>query len=177
MRFSSYLLFTLLTGFSSHTQCEEINMHTYMSQFDSMIGSGKLKRTAPIEEPTVTDATLTKTDNTVTFAALNFTHVLALKTESKTIVSIASESGHLLICPGGIEKCHNEHLLPTEQEGENKLVMKSSFSKRRYVVERSEETFIYRIQEKNCLLKYPHGCLIYGFGWHDQYTYEFTHSN
>lgn len=59
---------------------------------------------------------------------------------------------------------------------DNIIIMRSSFTKRRYVAEFHEDKFIYRIQDKNCFLEFRHGCLIPGFGWHDQYSYTFKRS-
>ncbi len=145
-----------------------------MPYFDAMVGGGHLKRTDPmVEAPSVEKASLKKKTKTVVFDGVTFSHFLSLETESKAIVAIAYESKRFLLCSGGVENCITGYKKRIKQEGENKLIMYSSFSSRRYMVELYEDVFFYRIQVKNCLIGYPHGCLIHGFSWLDDYIYEF----
>jgi len=82
------------------------------------------------------------------------------------------ESGTYYLCPRGLHACSNEYSGPT-QVSSNTYKMRSSFADRLYVLELYPDRLIYRIQKSNCLIKYPHGCLVNGFGWSDIYSFEF----
>ncbi len=170
--YSGLGLFAFLFIYVSPFQSKAVNM----PYFDAMVGEGHLKRTGPmVEAPSVEKASLKKKTKTVVFDGVTFSHFLSLETESGARVAIAIDAGSFLLCPGGIDKCTSKYATPTKQEGANRLIMHGTFSGRRYVVELYKDVFIYRIQDKNCLLGYPHGCLIHGFSWNDLYTNEFRH--
>jgi hypothetical protein len=44
----------------------------------------------------------------------------------------------------------------------------------RFRVEYYDDKLIFRVQDESCLIPYPHGCLIDGFGWEDWFVFTFT---
>lgn len=150
-------------------------MWNHISNFNAVIGKGKVTKTSPLTQPLINNAYLLSKKN-IKIKNENSCDVISLDLESNAIVAVATCGlGKLFLCPGGIGKCDNKYLGSAKLVNSNKVVMRSSFSRRRYIVEFYKDKLIYRIQDKNCFIKYPHGCLIYGFGWHDQFTYVFTH--
>ena len=160
--------------YSSTSYSEPLNMPNSLLHFNAIIGTGTLEQTLLNKGVSSVSASLSTLEK---FAIDNETvcQALFLKTNKELVVIVAScESGKFYICPNGKESCITEPFDPTLQKGRNKLEMHSQLFNTKYVVEFYADRFIYRIQEKSCFIKYPHGCLIHGFSWKDEYTYEFS---
>jgi len=98
---------------------------------------------------------------------------LWLKTQNESIVAVAlNANGQAFICPGGPGSCQDQAPAPATIDG-NVIQRRSDISNNRYRVEFLDDRVVYRIQEKKCLIPYPHGCLVYGRGWKDSYVYNF----
>lgn len=84
------------------------------------------------------------------------------------------------LCAGYIDDCElpidvdygdGKYTDVAKLEG-NTLTMHFEYIEMRYVLAFTPDKFIYRYQEKDCLISYPHGCLIDTFSWHDIGSYE-----
>lgn len=142
--------------------------------FKSMTGTGKLIEKYPEKdtEKKLNQAHLSLI-NSITIRQEPNCKGLSLSTHNSTLVVVGDcPSGQYFVCPGGSDSCavkgrgktrHNNHIYE----------YKSDFSELNYVVELFPDKMIYRIQESNCLVSYPHGCLVKAPGWKDVEYFEF----
>lgn len=147
-------------------------MTNTIPDFETLAGSARVEQNGP-ENP---EATAT---GSLTFIAdmdiegEGPCRALWLKTQDESVVAVAiSPSGRAFICPGGPENCQGKPLTAAAIEG-NIIQRPSDISDNRYRIEFLDNLVIYRIQEKECLVPYPHGCLIHGKGWDDKHVYKF----
>jgi hypothetical protein len=78
------------------------------------------------------------------------------------------------MCAGNVSECIID--FETEKSGSSlSLVNDSHGDETRFLVEFHPNKITYRIQGEDCLIGYPHGCIIDGFKWLDEkvYTYEY----
>jgi hypothetical protein len=81
------------------------------------------------------------------------------------VTVLTCESGQTIFCPGEIKYCGNDYYTSTKVKN-NVLARRGQGSKNKYTLELLPDGLVYRRLEKNCLIPYPHGCIIPGFGWH-----------
>jgi hypothetical protein len=140
--------------------------------FESIAGMGQVEQLEPDKKAATINARLTYIPDML-IGEKSEVRGLWLQTENESIVALArGDSGQVFICPGGPDHCKGEYIKAAEIKGKV-LKMRSELGESRYMVEFSDNGLVYRIQKKNCLIRYPHGCLIHGFGWHDRYVYAF----
>lgn len=175
--FKGFLFAGFLLIFILGAQCGEINLQNKIEYFDSAVGKGKVFKTDLFEKPSSTVANLVKREG-VTINGEKNCNAVTLVTNAETVVTAGfCVTGKLFICPGkGVDDCNDEYIKSIKQIKPNMIALRSSFSARRYLVEFYENKFIFRIQDRKCLIEYPHGCLIPGFGWKDDYTYTFENT-
>lgn len=144
--------------------------------FFSMIEGGALKQKIPIEGESTLPAIFKKNnDFRLNNEALCESFTLSAGSE-KIMTLLICDFDEVFICPGD-SQCTGGGIEASELISKEKFRRISKVSSNRYQVEFYKDRFIYRIQEKNCLVKYPHGCLLKGIGWYDEYTYEFRGVN
>ncbi len=144
-----------------------------MEYFYTMAGEGELLEIDDSEKESTSDAKVLTIDKVV-IDGENNCQGLSLVSNNHPIVGFAvCESGSHFICPGGLDNCIQEFSKPTEKISENSWEMPSRLANAKYVVTFYSDSLIYEIKKKNCLIPYPHGCLIDGFGWSSKLTYKF----
>ncbi len=163
--FAQFLFVIPINVFSMDTQ-------TAIPNFDTLPGDGLLEQTGPEGSSSVT-ASLTVISD-LTIAGNDGCRGLWLKSGENSIVVIAScPSGQVFICPGGLGSCEKKDEIDPTEVSKNVWKMYVPAGEVTYRVEFYPERFVYRIQKRRCFIPYPHGCLIYGFGWRDEKSYEF----
>ncbi len=142
--------------------------------FKSMTGAGHLTEKSPgknVEKKSV-PARLSLIDNITIRQELNCKGV-SLTAQTRMIVVVGDcPSGQYFVCPGGSDSCTVKGLNQTKRNN-HVYEYKSNFSGLNYVVELYSDRMIYRIQESNCMIPYPHGCLVKAPGWKDVEYIEF----
>ena len=138
-------------------------MSDSLPDFKGLAGNGKLTQTIPIEGTSTLEASLELVSN-LSIDGEKSCNGLTLKTSKESIVTmLACESGKLFMCTGAIEDCVREETSPTQIKN-GVWESRGSIHELKYTVEFLADRLVYRIHEKNCLIPYPHGYLIYGFG-------------
>ncbi len=142
--------------------------------FKSMAGTGNLIKKSPEKDAAkqLGQARLSLIDN-ITIRQEPNCKGLSLTTQTKTIVVVGDcPSGQYFVCPGGPTSCTVKGLDQTKRNN-HIYEYESDFSKLNYMVELYADKMIYRIRESNCMVPYPHDCLIKAPGWKDMEYFEF----
>jgi len=96
--------------------------------------------------------------------------LLSSKEDASILAITHCEPSTYVLCSGGFQYCANgEHTKKTK----NIIQYISDFSGSRYRVEFLSNEIIFKIQEPDCLVPYPHGCIVNGWGWEDLAVYRF----
>ncbi len=140
--------------------------------FKSLAGEGSVTQTLSVEGASTVEATLEAVSK-LNIGNEKLCYGLTLKIKETEIVTVLTcESGQTIFCPGEIKYCGNDYYTPTKVKN-NVLERRGQGSKEKYTLELLPDGLVYRRLERNCLIPYPHGCIIPGFGWHDYKVYEF----
>jgi len=146
--------------------------------FESLVGSGILHQYGPSFEDKKSKALLSFKKN-FTVASRSNCEALVLTSMSEIVLTVAKcdEKSGYEICGEADKECIIEfktkktgntlHLINDGQYVDDDI---------RHIVKFDDDKIIYQIQEESCLIPYPHGCIINGFSWVDQYTYIYTFS-
>ncbi len=165
-------IFMCLMAFSHATLATEPKVSDNFPDYDAMAGEGILTQTLPVEGVSTIEASLVPISN-INIGNEKLCHGLTLKTQTTEIMSILTcDSGKIIFCPNEIKYCGDDFLSPTKKKKQI-LERRSLSNSDKYSVEFLPDGLIYRELEKNCLIPYPHGCIVPGFGWHDYKKYEF----
>jgi len=94
-----------------------------------------------------------------------------------SVIRCAEE--HYFLCSGRIDGCglpidlgYGDVFTNVTKVKDGKLISEPEYKEIRYVLELGSNEIIYRYQEKDCFISYPHGCLINAFSWHDIGSYQ-----
>lgn len=151
------------------------NMLDYNKLFNSLSGRGVVEYVSEGKKTSTLAASMIKLSDVV-IKGEHRCNGLLLKTAGKSMVALAvCDSGRAFICPGGPNRCKGEYFDPTNIN-KNVWKMHGSVGDNIYRVEWFPDHLIYRIQSRNCLIPYPHGCLVKWFGWHDSLVYIYQKS-
>ena len=151
-----------------------MGMTSKMPDFHSMVGTGSVTifdhELPKAEQHKTVNASMTAVTN-VPITGMKNCNGFTLKTDEKSIVTVGMcDSGKVFLCPTGQDNCNNDFFGPTEVGSD---VVHMRVDDNNYQLEISKNQLIYRIQEKPCLIPYPHGCLLNGPGWNDLVVYTF----
>ena len=145
--------------------------------FESLVGSGILHQHGPSIEDKKSKALLSFKKN-FTVASRNNCEALVLTSMSEIVLTVAKcdEKSGYEICGKADNECIIEfktkktgnalHLINDGQYVDDDI---------RHVVKFDDDKIIYQIQEESCLIPYPHGCIINGFSWVDEYTCTYVY--
>ena len=105
--------------------------------------------------------------------------------DEKLLTSVVGCAGdQYFLCAGYIDDCglpvdlgYEEVYTNVTKRKENTLILHPEYKETRYILELTPDKLIYRYQEKDCFISYPHGCLINAFSWHDIGRYEMEKVN
>jgi hypothetical protein len=169
------LLFTIIiaTTGCAHTLLEgELEG---ISDFKSLVGNGMLEVRGTTIETVQAKAWITVNDNEVILDKESCESFM-LNSRDELLVKIAhcGEKQEYIMCAGNVSECIID--FETEKSGSSlSLVNDSHGDETRFLVEFHPNKITYRIQGEDCLIGYPHGCIIDGFKWLDEkvYTYEY----
>lgn len=144
--------------------------------FKSLVGSGTLNISGRIIESESIDASIFLNGN-YTVKGLGRCSAITLTTAINPELSIAlCESGEKYIfCGNKLDNCASD--FKTKKSGATLSLIRDLgfwYDKTRFLVEFKSNKIIYRIQGEDCLIGYPHGCIIDGFNWVDSETYIYT---
>lgn len=103
---------------------------------------------------------------------------IIINSNEENILSVAQcgDRGKYYICANEPNEC--KIFFETKLNGNSLTLVKDwgwGYDEIRRVVEFHSNKVIYRIQGENCLIGYPHGCIINGFGWIDEYIYTYEY--
>jgi len=97
---------------------------------------------------------------------------LLSSTEDASILAVTHcKPDVYVLCSGGFQYCANGKYT---KKSNNIIQYISDFSGSRYRVEFLSNEIIFKIQEPDCLIPYPHGCIVTGWEWEDLAVYRFT---
>jgi len=151
-----------------------MGMTSKFPDFHSMVGTGSVNifdHDLPKADQHKTVNASVTTVNHIAITGMKNCSGITLKTDQESIVTVGScDAGKVFICPAGQENCNNENFTPTKLDDS---VVHMRVDDYNYRIEVKENQLIYRIQEKSCLIPYPHGCLVNGPGWNDLVVYTF----
>lgn len=157
--------------------------HTYSNSslqdipdFESLVGSGVLETIEPGYDTDYDQASLTINER-YHVVGRHDCKALIINTNKETILSVAQCGGRdeFYICANEPDECNI--YFKTKKNGSSLILVKDwgwGHDETRRVVEFHNDKVVYRIQDENCLIGYPHGCIIDGFSWVDSYTYNYT---
>ena len=171
--FKIFLLAVTLSG-CAHTYSN--GNSSDIPDFESLVGSGTLDISGRIIESESIDASIVLNDN-YTVKGLGRCSAITLTTAINPELSIAlCEGGEKYIfCGNKLDNCASD--FKTKKSGATlSLIRDLGFGddETRFLVEFQPNKIIYRIQSEDCLIGYPHGCIIDGFNWIDSETYIYT---
>lgn len=86
---------------------------------------------------------------------------------------IACPSGRYYLCTQEPSACVGEYVGQVRVKNGNHFELRSSSNDTLYRIEIYPDRLLYRIYESDCLIPYPHGCLVDGFGWDEIFSYDF----
>ena len=156
--------------------------HTYSNSnspdipdFESLAGSGILNKTGPSIEDKNIEATLSLNTNYIVLDRENC-KALSLNTLEGPVLNLAvcGEDQKHVICGRSISEC-TEYFETSRSGNTLSLTKDKGGDDVRLFVEFHYDKLIYRVQGETCLIPYPHGCIIDGFGWRDRYTYTYLY--
>lgn len=174
--FKIFLLAVTLSG-CAHTYSNSNSPD--IPDFESLVGSGTLNIFGRIIESESIDASILFNENYLVNERGNCT-AFTLTTPKEPILSIALCEGgsKYIFCGDYLNNCTSS--FKTKKSGNSlSLIRDLGFGddETRFLVEFQPNKIIYRIQSEDCLIGYPHGCIIDGFNWIDSETYIYTFSN
>jgi hypothetical protein len=173
-----FIFITTATIISTLTGCA----HTFsegeledIPAFESLVGSGTLYKTGPSIEDKKIEAILSLNKDYLVSGQKNC-KALSLATSEGPVLNVAvcGEDRKYIICGRSIAECtiyfetsksHNTLSLTKDKGGDDV----------KFLIEFHDDKMVYRIQGETCLIPYPHGCIIDGFGWRDRYTYTYVY--
>ena len=85
---------------------------------------------------------------------------------------VACPSGQYYFCTKKPSACVDKYVGRVRVKG-NRFELRSSSSDTRYRIKIYPGRLLYRVYESDCLISYPHGCLVDGFGWNEIFSYDF----
>ncbi len=135
------------------------------------MGTGVVAYVSPVEE--YKDTGLVESIKEKNAVIPSDCRAINLKTARESILGLVQcGEGRIAICPGGLDNCFSQSF-DTSSKGADFWVHPAVNGDANYRVEFSVNKFVYRIQERDCAVSYPHGCLIPGSAWVDKYVYRF----
>ncbi|MFT6329432.1 MAG: hypothetical protein ACJAYN_001364 [Bermanella sp.] len=172
-----FMIAITLTGCAHTFSGDELGTELEdIPEFESLVGSGILHQYGPSIENTKNKALLSFKKN-FSVASRSDCEALVLTSMSEIVLTVAKcdEKPGYEICGKADNECIIEfktkktgnalHLINDGQYVDDDI---------RHTVKFYNDKIIYQIQEESCLISYPHGCIINGFSWVDQYTYIYT---
>ncbi len=161
-------IFMCLMAFSHAILATEPKVSDNFPDYDAMAGDGFLTKTSTIEDESTIEASLTLISNlnvsNLEMGNEKLCHGLTLKTQTAEILSILTcDSGQVIFCPSEIEYCGHSSYSPSKKKRQV-LERRGLQSKDKYTVEFLPDGLIYRQLRIKCLIPYPHGCIVPGFG-------------
>ncbi len=144
-------------------------------EFESLVGSGTLYKTGPSIEDEEIEATLSLNKEYIVSGQQDC-KALSLATLEGPVLNLAvcGENKKHIICGRSIAEC-TEYFETYKSDNTLSLKKDKGGDDVKFVVEFHTDKLIYRIQAETCLIPYPHGCIIDGFGWRDRYTYTYLY--
>lgn len=146
-------------------------------EFESLVGSGTLETIEAGYDTSHVQASSSINEN-YKVVGRNGCKALIINTDIEIVLAVAqcvdSDGDEYLICADEPNEC--EIYFETEQYGSSLTLIKDwgwGYDEIRRLVEFHTNKVVYKIQLESCLVPYPHGCIIDGFGWVDLdiYTY------
>lgn len=174
------LLITAMISGCAHTFSEgesEAELEE-IPEFKSLVGNGVLHQHGPSIEDKKTEAIFSFNEN-FNVAGRESCEAVILTSMNETFLTVAKCRGEFgyEICGRAEKKCIVE--FDTKKTGNTLYLINDGEyvdDDVRHTVEFFTDKIVYKIQEESCLIPYPHGCIINGFNWVDQYTYIYTFS-
>ena len=173
------LLMSAMISGCSHTLSEDQSGAELagIPEFESLVGNGMLEIFGSIIESESISASIILNENYTVKEIGNCT-AFTITTLEKPVLSVASCEGgsKYIFCGNSLNNCANH--FKTRKSGNSLSLIKDlgfGYDKTRFLVEFSPNKIIYRIQGEDCLIGYPHGCIIDGFKWLDEEVYTYVY--
>ena len=168
----------IITIFFTATGCTSIRsgeISQDIPDFESLVSRGTLNKTGPSIEDKSTEATLSLNTNYIVFDRESC-KALSLNTLEGSVLNLAvcGEDQKHVICGRSISEC-TEYFETSRSGNTLSLTKDKGGDDVRLFVEFHFDKLIYRVQGETCLIPYPHGCIIDGFGWRDRYIYTYLY--
>ena len=171
--FKIFLITAMISG-CAHTLSE--GESEGIPRFESLVGNGTLDIFGSIIETESINASILFNEN-YTVKGRGTCTAFTLTTPEEPLLSIALCDGgsKYIFCGDYLDNCTSS--FKTRKSGNSlSLIRDLGFpdDETRFLVEFHPNKIIYKIQSEDCLIGYPHGCIIDGFNWIDSETYIYT---
>ena len=172
-----FMIAITLTGCAHTFSGDELGTELEgIPEFESLVGSGTLYKSGPSIEDKKNEATLSL-NNDYIVSDLQDCKALSLTTSDGPVLNLAAcgENKEYVVCGRALAEC-TVYFETYKSDNTLTLTKDKGGDDVRFLVEFHIDKIIYRIQAETCLIPYPHGCIIDGFGWRDRYTYTYVYN-
>ena len=148
-------------------------------EFESLAGTGTLAVSETTLASESFNASLYINEN-YTVEGIGNCKAFTISTPVEAILSVAlcADDSKYVFCGSRLNNCVSD--FKTKRSGSSlSLIRDLGFGddETRFLIEFLPNKIIYRIQGETCLIGYPHGCIIDGFSWVDEYTYTYVYKS
>ncbi len=173
---SSYIVkrFVIASFFITSACAHNPTVSEVKNSFRALVGEGEIiQKKHELDGGNSTVNGVMSYVSEISLAGENNCFGISLTSAADAIVFlIACPSGRYYFCTQAPSACVDENVGRVRVNG-NRFELRSSSSDALYRIEIYPGRLLYRVYESDCLIPYPHGCLVDGFGWDELFSYDF----